>query len=147
MEAGVELNFILLSQKKDPHDPNGSPTRSTSSIINDVPKCARSFLIYEYGVLKGHRGDGTFPAPQSDEFQHLRQLKSLEAVVKEISDGNSVFSHMVVSPPDVQELFGDEFMKTMKNIQTLVRPILPLYLIDRSSARGSLRSRLKSIPV
>jgi len=141
---GAELHSSLA---KDPHDPNGCPTSPTSSIINDVPKCARSFLIYNHDVLKRHRGDGTFPAPQRDEFQGLRQLKSLEAVVKEISDGKSVFSHMVVSPPDVRKLFGNEFMKRMQYIQNLVRPNLPLCLIDRSSGKGSLRSRLKSIPV
>ena len=86
-----------------------------------MPLSAKSFLIYNHAVLKKYEGDGTFPIPHSDEFQYLQELKSLEAVVKETDSGKSVFSHTLVSPADVRKMFGDDFMKKMKDIQELVR--------------------------
>jgi hypothetical protein len=99
-------------------------TCSARSIINDVPLSAKSFLIYNHSVLKEYEGDGTFPVPQSDEFQYLHELKSLEAVVKETDSNKSVFSHMFVSQGDVLQLFGDHFMKKAQLIQKLVRRYL-----------------------
>lgn len=90
---------------------------SSHPILNDVPTVATSCLIYGYDVLKKHSGDSTYPIPEKDEFKNLRELKSLEAVVKKISPGNTVFSHMLVSPADVLKLFGEDFMKEMRDIQ------------------------------
>ena len=116
------------------------------NIINDVPLSAKSFLIYKHSVLKEYGGGGTFPIPQSDEFQHLRELKSLEAVVKETDSGKSVFSHMLVSPADVCKIFGDHFMKKMEVIRNLVRHnMFNMLLTARSLVREISRSRLKSI--
>src|SRR5216110_2378185 len=135
------------SQVNDTDHSNGhGPSIPPRSIINDVPVLATSFLIYNHDVLKEYGGDGTFPIPQSDEFQHLRELKSLEAVVKETDPGQSVFSHMLVSPAYVRKIFGDDFMKKMEVIQKLVRHnMFNMRLINRSWARESSRSRLKSI--
>ena len=109
------------SQLNDTDHTNGhGPSRRPRSIINDVPLSAKSFLIHKQDVLKEFGGDGTFPIPQSDEFQYLRELKSLEAVVKETDPGKSVFSHMLVSPADVRKIFGDDFMKKMEVVQNLV---------------------------
>jgi len=38
-------------------------------------------------------------------------LKSLEAVFKEITSGESVFSHVLISPKDVFKIFGEEFVE------------------------------------
>lgn len=86
-------------------------------IINDIPTMATSTLVYKTRTLRTYRGDETYPIPQGDEFQQLRQLKSLEAVVKEISPGESVFSHMWVSPDDVAAIFGNEFKAELEKIQ------------------------------
>ena len=90
---------------------------SKHPILNDIPTAATSCLIYNYEDLKDDTRDSTYPIPKTEEFQALRELKSLEAVVKRMSDGNTVFSHMLVSPADVLNLFGESFMKEMKEIQ------------------------------
>jgi hypothetical protein len=142
---GGRPSFPSSNNDTDRSNGHGS-ARPPRNIINDVPLSAKSFLIYKHAVLEAHEGDGTFPIPQSDEFQHLHELKSLEAVVKETDSGKSVFSHMLVSPADVRKVFGDDFMKKMEVIQNLVRHnMFNLRLITRSSARESSRSRLKSI--
>ena len=74
-------------------------------------------MIYQYEDLKENAGNSTFPIPETEEFEELRELKSLEAVVKRMSDGNTVFSHMLVSPADVSDMFGEEFMEKMRDIQ------------------------------
>jgi len=74
-------------------------------------------LVYDIKILRTFRGDDTYPIPEGDEFKPLRELTSLEAVVKEISPGKSVFSHMLVSPDDVVAIFGNEFRKEMESIQ------------------------------
>ena len=54
---------------------------------------------------------------RATKFKDHRKLQSLEAVVKEISPGKSVFSHMLVSPEDVREIFGQDFRQEMESIQ------------------------------
>ena len=87
------------------------------SILNDIPTRATSYLVYETKILRTFRGDDTYPIPEKGDFQQLRKLKSLEAVVKEISPAKSVFSHMLVSPDDIVAIFGEEFRKTLETIQ------------------------------
>src|SRR5271154_5454767 len=87
------------------------------SIINDIPGQAKSFTVYNNKVLQEHRGDCTYPIPKGDKFKDHRQLQSLDAVLKEISPGKSVFSHMIVSPEDVWEMFGPDFRQEMERIQ------------------------------
>ena len=87
------------------------------SIINDIPKKTNSCIVYNNEDLKAHRGDCTYPIPEGDKFKDHRKLQSLEAVVKEISPGKSVFSHMLVSPEDVREIFGQDFRQEMESIQ------------------------------
>src|SRR5436305_5018948 len=57
-------------------------------ILNDVRIAATSCLIYQYKDLKDNAGDSTFPIPETEKFEELRELKSLKAVVKQMSDGN-----------------------------------------------------------
>src|SRR5436189_9471 len=64
-------------QLSDPEKPDGGQSCTHRSILNDMPTCATSFLIYNHDILKEHRGDCSFPIPQRDEFQHHRQLKVL----------------------------------------------------------------------
>jgi hypothetical protein len=97
------------SENDSDHSSGHGSVHPSHNIINDVPLPAKSFLIYKHAVLKEYEGDGTFPIPQSDQFQHLRKLNSLDAVVKETDSGKSVFSHMLVSPADVRKIFGDDF--------------------------------------
>jgi len=87
------------------------------SIINDTPINARSCFVYEKEVLKTYGGDFRYPLPEENHFNQCRKLNSLEAV-KEIGPGKTVFSHMYVSPEDVEMIFEEEFMSTLKDIQT-----------------------------
>src|SRR5437763_11329855 len=98
-------------------DYSGSSRRFRHPILNDIPTAATSCLIYKYEDLKSAAGDCTYPIPETQEFEALRELKTLEAVVKLLPDGTTVFSHMLVSPGDVSNLFGEEFMREMKAIQ------------------------------
>jgi len=86
-------------------------------ILNDIPPNTTSCLVYQVDILRTFRKDDTYPIPRGAEFQQLRALKSLRAVVKETSPGISVFSHMLISPEDVMAIFGDDFMEEMKAIQ------------------------------
>jgi len=93
------------------------PGSESTSIINDIPTMATSCLVYNTKALRQFQGDETYPIPQRDEFQQLRQLKALEAVMKELSPGQSVLSHMLVSADDVAAIFGNEFKPELDNIQ------------------------------
>ena len=94
---------------------------STHPILNDIPAATTSRLVYKWATIQRFGGDSTYPIPSNDEFKNLRELKSLQAVVKQISVGNAVFSHMLVNPHDVLILFGDDFMKEMRDIQSDVK--------------------------
>jgi hypothetical protein len=102
--------------------------RPVLSTISRFPGQAKSFIVYDNKVLKEHCGDCTYPTPKSDKFKDHRQLQSLEAVFKEISPGKSVFSHMIVSPEDVREIFGPDFRQEMEMIQRDVS-VPSLYLL------------------
>lgn len=90
---------------------------SIHPILNDIPPTAASCLIYNYAEVKSRSGNSTYPIPANDQFKNHRELKSLQAVVKQLSDGNTVFSHMFVHPHDVLKLLGKDFMTEMKGIQ------------------------------
>lgn len=113
-------------------------------ILNDIPPTATSCLIYNYSELKSYSGDSTYPIPGIDEFKNFRELKSLQAVVKQLSDGNTVFSHMFVDPHDVLRLLGWEFMNELRDIQRDVNRTL-LIANHRSLEMGISGSHLKSI--
>ena len=94
---------------------------STHPILNDIPPSATSCLVYKCGTLKDFNSDSAYLLPTEEEFPNLRKLESLQAVVKAISVGKAVFSHMFVDPDDVLKLFGDEFIENMKDIQRDVK--------------------------
>ena len=98
-------------------DVNTASVDESLSILNNIPMRATSCLIYNNNILRTFRGDDTYPIPEGDQFQQLRELKSLEAVVKEITPNKAVFSYMLVSPEDVLAIFGEDFMEEMKAIQ------------------------------
>ena len=79
-------------------------------ILNDVPPAATSCLVYDSKELHKHKGDSTYPIPAKDEFQPHRELKSLEAVFKQVSKDDCIFSHMFVSPEDALKLFFEQFL-------------------------------------
>jgi hypothetical protein len=108
-------------------------------IINDIPTNAKSCRVYNVQVLRKFRGDDTYPIPQGDELYQSRELKSLEAVVKEISPGKSVFSHMFVSPQDVLATFEEDFVEEMKAIQRDVNQICGLWLTEKIIGLGSFK--------
>ena len=56
--------------------------------LNDIPANTKSCCVYHVELLRKFRGEDTYPLPQGDKFDQCRELKSLEAVVKEISPGN-----------------------------------------------------------
>jgi hypothetical protein len=95
---------------------SGSPTNVGHSILNDIPLAAMSCLVYDYPTLKRHSGDSTYLIPERNQFENLRQLGSLEAVMIQ-SGGDTVFSHMCVAPRDVCKLLGKDFVKGMKDVQ------------------------------
>lgn len=110
--------------------PPGGKRRTSSRhpILNDVPLAATSCLLYQFNDLKDNAEDHTFPIP--DAFGELRELKSLEAVVKQMPDGkNTVFSHIFVSPADVAALLGVELLE-MKEIQRDVRDYCVVLIRD-----------------
>ena len=103
MIPAVHLNKEEFYRKVPPGGKGMSSTRKASKargsnnvnththpILNDIPTVATSCLIYKYSTLQSYIGDSTYPIPTNDEFKSLRQLKSLQAVAKEISDGNVV---------------------------------------------------------
>ena len=85
-------------------------------IWNDVPSRATRITVYEHDALQNHNAD-VYPIPSHDQFSSLRKLNSLEAVVKQVSPGNALFSHMLVDPEDVAKLFGESFMEELREIQ------------------------------
>lgn len=105
--------------------PGGNASRDVNSpnhpILSDIPGAATSCLVYRYTTLNNFIGDSTYPIPANDGFKSLREIQSLQAVVKQISPGNTVFSHMFVDPHDALILFGEEFMKEMREIQSDVK--------------------------
>ena len=109
------------------------------SILNDIPVMAKSFVVYDNKILGAFRGDDTYPLPEGDELKQLRELKSLEAVVKEISPGKSVFSHMLVSPDDVVAIFGNDFRTELENIQKDVIGTCGCWLICKILGKGSFK--------
>ena len=111
---------------------------STHPIINDIPTTASSCLVYKWAIIQSFSGDSTYPIPTNNEFKNLRELKSLQAVVKQISPGNAVFSHMFVDPHDVLILFGEDFMEEMRDIQSDVK-ILCYILLTIDSWKGELQ--------
>jgi hypothetical protein len=119
---------------------------ASPSIINDIHGQAKSSIVYDNKVLKAHCGDCTYPIPKSDKFKDHRQLQSLEALFKEISPGKSVFSHMIVSPEDVRELFGPDFRQEMEMIQRDVSVPSLYWLISRSSDWDLSRRSSKITP-
>jgi hypothetical protein len=126
---------------------NGFNSEEPPSIINDIPIKAKSCFVYDIEVLKTYRGDNTYPIPDVNQFSQGRELISLEAVVKRIGPGKSVFSHMYVAPEDVQALFGDDFVSTLGSIQTDVRTsCIILAKFQSYLGRDYTRNHLKPIP-
>src|SRR5579862_3079217 len=84
------------------------------SILNNIPTAPIFYLIYNYKDFKDNISDATYSIPKAGEFGVLQKLKSLKAVIKEICDGNTIFSHMLVLLGDTLNPFDEEFMKAMK---------------------------------
>jgi len=127
MIPALELSAAEFARRYPPGGNETSEASSRHPILNDVPLAATSCLLYELKDLKDNAEDHTFPIP--DAFGDLRELKSLEAVVKRMPDGNTVFSHMFVSPADVAALLGDEVLVEMKGIQRDVHAFSVLLII------------------
>jgi len=137
--AAVKLSPAEFARKYPPGGKGKASSRTSSSpnrhpILNDVPLAATSCLLYEFNDLKDNAKDHTFPIP--DTLGELRELKSLEAVVKRMPDGkNTVFSHMFVSPADVAALLDEELLVEMKEIQRDVRAFSVLLILDHRRRR------------
>ena len=86
-----------------------------NSILNDVPPSARSCIAYEWNYLNPRLGGGDSQLPNDVADPNLtsakhRRLESLQAVMKSILDSSSiVFSHMLLSPEDVEVTLGKDF--------------------------------------
>jgi hypothetical protein len=87
------------------------------AILNDVPVVATSCLVYDYGEPQAHVGDSTYPIPPAENFPALRSLESRQAVFKRIKDDKCVFLHMLLSPEDGLELFGQEFRDELASVR------------------------------
>lgn len=100
------------------------------SLLNDIPPAAKSCLVYKYNDLKAHAPDPPiYPIPM--DFQQYRELKSLQAVFKALPGtmDECIFSHMFISPEDVEFVFGNEFIQRMCKVQELVGYFLHWKLI------------------
>jgi len=87
------------------------------ALLNDVPIVATSCLIYDYKELQSHAGDSTYPISPAENFPALRPLESRQAVFKLIEADKCVFLHMLLSPQDGLELFGQEFREELVSVQ------------------------------
>ena len=93
-------------------------------LLNDVPSAAESCIVYNHYDIKAH-----FPDPPiysiPANFQHCRELRSLEAVFKALpgKKDECIFSHMFVSPEDVEHVFGEKFVQRMHKVQELVHSL------------------------
>jgi hypothetical protein len=112
-----------ITRASNRHDMDNRPKKDCALLIlNDVPPAATSCLVYESEELHKYKDDSTYPIPATDEFQRHRELKSLEAVFKKVSENDCIFSHMFVSPEDALKLFEADFMTELLNVQKDVHP-------------------------
>ena len=100
------------------------------SLLNDTPPAATSCLVYNHNDLKAHTPDPPIYSIPID-FQPYRELRSRQAVFKTLPGRKDVciFSHMFISPEDVEHVFGKEFIQRMSKVQELVRYFLHWKLI------------------
>ena len=112
-----------IDARADFEGPNN--TLSHESIMNDVPPGATSCRVYSYNDLEKYR-----PIPPiysiPEEFQKCRQLKSLQAVFKTIpgAPNTCIFSHMLVSPEDVEATLSEKVFQDMREVQAAVSCLL-----------------------
>lgn len=99
---------------------------SHEALLNDVPPMATSGLVYDHDDLKKHRPDPpVYPIP--DDIKQCRELKSRQAVFKTIAGSDTcIFSHIYISPEDVEIVLGHEFIQRMKELQTDVHRAVEL---------------------
>jgi len=93
-------------------------TINHDSILNDIPPEAKSCLVYNHNDLYEHCPDPpVYPIPV--DFRRYRELRSLQAVFKTIPSATKIciFSHMLVSPVDVETVLGEEFIQCMREVQ------------------------------
>lgn len=64
-------------------------------------------------------------------------------MIKEISPGKSVFSHVLISPEDVQKIFGKDFRKEMESIQGDVSLPFICWLIYKILGLGSFKKEFE----
>ena len=97
-------------------DFHGLGRMSHEALLNDVPPMATSALVYNQEDLKKHRPDPPiYPLP--DNFNDYRELKSGQAVFKTISPDACIFSHLYISPEEVEKVLGKEFIHCMEELQ------------------------------
>jgi hypothetical protein len=147
--------------KPNPRPPKSPPTKASKdgkkndvtpmaipnhAILNDVPGVATSCLVYNYDELQKHAGDSTYPVPPAEDFPNLRQLESRQAVFKRIKDDKCVFLHMLLSPDDGLEMFGQEFRDELLDIQ---RDVCPLFSVTdrRSPAMDGTKNLSRNTPM
>ena len=89
--------------------------------MNDVPPGATSCRVYSYNDLQKCR-----PIPPvysiPEDFQECYQLESLQAVFKTIPGASNtcIFSHMLVSPEDIEATLGEKIFQDMRDVQAAV---------------------------
>jgi len=119
-------NAPSKARKKD----DSSTEIPNHAILNDVPTFSTSCLVYDYDELQKHAGDSTYPVPSAEDFPNLRQLESRQALFKRIKDDKCVFLHILLSPKDGLEVFGQEFRDELLSIQRDVCPIFSQLIAD-----------------
>src|SRR2546423_5494949 len=144
--SNVEFANRFPSKGQIPTDPvDGIKDQMNhESILNDIPPKATSCLVYHDNDLQKRRPDPPiYPIPVN--FQPYRKLKSLQAVFKTLpgSSDTCIFSHMFVSPEDVEPVLGKGFIRCLKEVQSDVRPncYYPSLIVDhrRRKIQESLR--------
>ena len=117
------------------------PTKlAYSSILDDIPPAATSYVVYKYSDLIARQADETLtkiPREISDLTKEpfgYRQLESCQAVFKTIpeSDEHTIFSHMLISPEDLDNVFGSSIRSLLEELQSDVRLPFLFRLISNS---------------
>ena len=91
------------------------------ALLNDIPPAVSSCLIYNQSDLKAHFANPPIYSIPTN-FQMYRELKSLQAVFKTLPGckDECIFSHMFISPEDVEHVFGNKFIQRKHKVQKLV---------------------------
>ena len=142
----IPAKTLTLKEFSKRYPPGGSADRSHGgrswtdiqpcgqNVLNDIPANAKSWST------SSERSAEKIPILflRERSFRNF-ELRSLQAVVKEISSGKSVFSHVLISPEDVFAIFGNDFMEEMEAVQRDASHTCVCLLTQKIISSGSFK--------